>query len=369
MEAEFTDGSDSDDEITQFLQRSSGPPTTPSSKCIGLNPDCQTQLNGEVKEEKKIKNRNAGGCSDHWIGPDSPVDSCTIVDLDDESYFPSSLYSAKKQCLGLHLASVERPLTFQGGNLDFRDDSRGKVMFKKINWYYHVLDRYLEAGYRAETLVNLFESLPRALEDVLKQGLHALEILKSSGATANPPPSSENLSPPASQPDDEYCPFLTAEDSLWQARTNCGYLRLEWDPVSQNRKHAVMNSAFASLNGLHPEEMVSRIGNREASLGRTNDVDFLACLIHDLLTAGAARTERYGRVCDARGRPFLARVISIKDFDSAGRVWQARSAARALAGGEGGELVGMEWDGKGRIGGSVIGREEGSICGRTGGHG
>ena len=38
-----------------------------------------------------------------------------------------------------------------------------------------------------------------------------------------------------------------------------------------------MNPAFASLNDLHPEELVSRIGNKEAALGRTNDIDFLAC--------------------------------------------------------------------------------------------
>ena len=192
-------------------------------------------------------------------------------------------------------------------------------MFKQIDWYFHVLDRYLEAGYLAEALVRVFQSMPCELADAMKEGLRALQIIKSAIDGGGP---SEHAGEPAQAAVDHGAHLVSTEDALWEARTDCGYLRLEWDPVTQQRRRAAMNTAFAALNGMHPEEMVARIGNREAPLGRTNDVDFLCCLVHDLLAAAAARTERYGRVCDARGRPFLARVISIKDFDSAGRICQ-----------------------------------------------
>jgi hypothetical protein len=297
--------SDSDDEVLQFLERSSHP--------IDLDERADLdQLNGTAIAGDYYANiyisfddRHGGYIDESEISLQADV----VKEL------------PKRQCRGL--VAIERPIPYKS-SISF-SEARSKAMFKQIDWYFQILDRYLEAGYLAEALVRVFQFMPRELADAFKDGLRALEIIKSAIDDASPAELASDTSLP---PIDLGAHLASTEDALWESRTDCGYLRLEWDPATQRRRRAVVNTAFAALNGLHPEEMVARIGNREAAFGRTNDIDFLCCLVHDVLAAAAARTERYGRVCDAHGRPFLARVVSVKDFDSAGRICQARRPPR-----------------------------------------
>ena len=246
---------ESDDEILQFLERSSCLPEESSYD--------------EVVNDQNIDRISYLDCNFGEFPTFPDVHEGSKRNCNDPR--PS-----KRHCSGLTL--IERPLTFDS-SLDFANESRSKILLKQMDWYFPILDRYLEAGYLADALVRVFRSIPRDLEDAIKQGLRALQIIKSSSEAAQlrgPSPSSHSPSPVA----EDLAALPNTEDMMWEARADCGYLRLEWDPVTQRRRRAVINTAFAAINGMHPEEAVARIANREAALGRTNEVDPFRAPLH-----------------------------------------------------------------------------------------
>ncbi len=110
-----------------------------------------------------------------------------------------------------------------------------------MDWYNRVLERYVDAGYgpRSDSLagsvasiVGIFHSLPPDLSDALKEGLHALQVLRAARTTARRPPA------PAAAPADETTAgrFAEVEDDMWEQHDQCGYLRFEWDPVTERRR-------------------------------------------------------------------------------------------------------------------------------------
>ena len=258
-------GEDSDDKVIEFLERST------SSSDVGLGQMLAedrmqffSQQKSLVIEENYFQITNVSQC----------YDRCTST-CDFEEHVNNQQQS-KRRCSGLAL--IERPLTFDS-SLDFSNESRSKILLKQMDWYFPILDRYREAGYLVDPMVRVFRSIPRDLEDAIKQGLRALQIIKSSSEAAQirrPSQTTQFPNPVA----EDLAAFPNTEDIMWEARADCGYLRLEWDPVTQRRRRAVMNTAFAAINGMHPEEAVARIANREAALGRTNEVDPFRAPLH-----------------------------------------------------------------------------------------
>ena len=187
---------------------------------------------------------------------------------------------------------------------------------RQSTWYFNVIERYNQAGYDEHKIRHLFQTMPRIISDALKQGLHSMRVLSSSRTTDELAAHhlfdrSTNLS-------------NRIEDSIWDDQTDHAYIRIQYDPVTLHRKGVAFNKAFAHLNGLHTDEMAARIGNREMPFLACNEIDFLGGMVHYLLTSRMSRTERYGRMCGMDGRAYLARVVSLKDFDAAGRLIQVR---------------------------------------------
>ena len=88
---------------------------------------------------------------------------------------------------------VERPIRFKR-MVCFTTESRSRELLKQIDWYSVLLERYLEAGYKAEVLFNLFRAIPTDLADVIKLGLRSLVMLKTA---QTPPPGAGVEIPPA----------------------------------------------------------------------------------------------------------------------------------------------------------------------------
>ncbi len=51
---------------------------------------------------------------------------------------------------------VQRPLAFRRQRISFDSETRSRAAFREMDWYYHILDQYLEAGYSNAVLVSVF---------------------------------------------------------------------------------------------------------------------------------------------------------------------------------------------------------------------
>ena len=150
---------------------------------------------------------------------------------------------------------------------------------ERMGWSYAILLRTWEFGFNADALINIFASVPQDLADVLKTGFASLDIIQNKKCAADRVQSSnlaaggggggggaEDFLPRAGGGS---CYFDDMEDRLWDRRRDCGYLRLDFEPRSQRRRHAFLNTHFSNLIGLHKEETLARIANREMPLPMT----------------------------------------------------------------------------------------------------
>ena len=187
---------------------------------------------------------------------------------------------------------------------------------RQCDWYFEIISGYNQTGYDIHQLVNIFERMPSVLEDALKQCIHSLRVLSSLRTTNSTIAFVPQILTSTSSN------YTTFQDSIWNEQTVHAYVRINFHPETQERRDVAFNEAFANLIGLHTEELAARIGNREISLLASNEIDFLGSIVHFLLNSRLSRTERYGRMCGMDGRVHLVRVVTLKDFDSAGRLSQ-----------------------------------------------
>jgi hypothetical protein len=125
---------------------------------------------------------------------------------------------------------IDRPLVFRGERISFDSETKSRAAFREIDWYYHILDRYLEAGYSTTALVSVFRGIPSEVANVLKESLQAIQILRTAQlrrAETSAPlldtiPSTSKISA---------CPHSMF--SAWEMQQECGYLSFEWYPDTQ----------------------------------------------------------------------------------------------------------------------------------------
>jgi hypothetical protein len=137
---------------------------------------------------------------------------------------------------------VQRPIPFKATSVSFdADEQRYRLEVHDLDWYNRILERYVDAGYgpRSDSLgnvasiVGIFQSLPSDLADVVKEGLDALHVLRAARATSRRPLA-------AAAPASEWTGRLAAiEDDMWEHNDQCGYLRFEWDPVTERRRYGI----------------------------------------------------------------------------------------------------------------------------------
>jgi hypothetical protein len=138
------------------------------------------------------------------------------------------------------LLVVQRPIPFKATTVSFdTDEQRYRLEVQDLDWYNSILERYLDAGYgpRSDTLgnvasvVGILHSLPPDLAEVLKEGLHALHVLR--GAQASRP---QAATEPSVATNELTGHIAAMEDDMWERNEQCGYLRFEWDPVTERRR-------------------------------------------------------------------------------------------------------------------------------------
>jgi hypothetical protein len=134
---------------------------------------------------------------------------------------------------------IQRPIPFTATSISFDPgEQRYRLEVEDMDWYNHILERYVDAGYgprsnslgNIASIVGIFQSLPPDLADVLKEGLHALQVLRATPATSRRP--WVNAAPA----DEGTEGFSAIEDAMWEDNEECGYLRFEWDPATERRR-------------------------------------------------------------------------------------------------------------------------------------
>ena len=216
---------------------------------------------------------------------------------------------------------VERPLVSAQNRMSFDSETDGHRVTRN-EWYLNVVACFNQAGYDFDRLTNIFATMPPILSDALKQGMHSMQVLSSFRATDGL--AGQNLINRST------CPSNSIEDSLWGEQTDYAYFRIQYNPDTLQRKDVAWNRAFAHMSGLHPDEMAARIGNREMPFLACNEIAFLGDMVHCLVAPHMSRTERYGRMCGMDGRVYLARVLSLKDFDASGQLYQVQFIVRMI---------------------------------------
>ena len=111
-----------------------------------------------------------------------------------------------------------------------------------MDWYFPVLDRYLEYGYSDDGLVSVFRNIPVEMASVIKQSLHALQIIRASALSKA---HVERDLCPVSESSAE---LQSVENMLDTGHEGCGRLRVCWDPATQVAVPATPRRSFpASL--------------------------------------------------------------------------------------------------------------------------
>jgi hypothetical protein len=217
--------SESDDDIASFFERSTSKRRFPTS-LLSSKPSEDGVDGAEPTPGQLWYHTLASSSHTH-----SPEQSQLITG--DESKI------AKRQCTGIGIGvGVERPLTFRGHNVSYEHESRSRADFKAMDWYYSVLDRYLEVGYSNDQLVSMFRSIPDELGSVLKQGLQAFQFLRASQTNT----STMHHPPPAEIDQTDTCAAVL-EGGQHGEKDIGGHLNISWDPVMQVSAQAVRAAA------------------------------------------------------------------------------------------------------------------------------
>ena len=138
---------------------------------------------------------------------------------------------------------VHRPLAFRATGVAFDPNDNYRLRLADEGWYARILERYADAGYGprtdslggADAVARVFRAMPPDLVDALKEGLYALQVLGAAHAAARHRMS--NLVAPDSGGTSSSSSFVASlEDDMWEGNSECGYLRFEWDPVTERRR-------------------------------------------------------------------------------------------------------------------------------------
>jgi hypothetical protein len=154
----------------------------------------------------------------------------------------------KQRCNGTCSESgliVERPIPFKTV-ITFSNTCQSRLKIENMGWAYEGVQRYCEAGFDPRDMIELMESIPKDLAEIMQEGCSSLKCLTGIDNVRI-----SELHPPVTS--DKETMYDQLQDRLWQRREDCGYFRIRWDPVTQRRSYAAVNSFCASLAGFHPE--------------------------------------------------------------------------------------------------------------------
>jgi hypothetical protein len=218
------------------------------------------------------------------------------------------------------------------------EDPRGEQSVYKIlaeEWGYLPIVRFLTFGYNKEQVVSILDSIPSAVSIEFKRILKKIHKILSD--TIDHQESLIKLCK-STQECSGPCDF---EPELWKEQNICGFMKITYNPLSQEPLGVHMNDKMSEFIGVSHEDMLNKIADCTVPLPYP-EADFFCLLIHETKHSTQSRTDRFNatfallyrhspedyhrylRICSRAGDipAELVCTSTVKIYDAAGRVHQ-----------------------------------------------
>jgi hypothetical protein len=157
-------------------------------------------------------------------------------------------------------SGVERPLpsSSSSGRLGpFLFDRKGPLSSSRQRWSAWAqlfTQRLWSLGYQEDALASILDALPAdfcsAIQAASKQVWGVIQAAAAASAAPGAAAAGQaEISEPA---------FLECLEDIWERDAQEGFIEFAFDPATQQRSNVILNSATASLAGMHKEEVARR---------------------------------------------------------------------------------------------------------------
>ena len=233
---------------------------------------------------------------------------------------------------------VERPLDFWIRSLSFDQPSLLREHMNTMGWPDRVLARHWEVGYSSKDVMNIFVSLPPRLQQVTRRALDAMEIImadtmeRQAGALpAQLLMESEKISEQDLELERAMC-----------GNENFGIVNHYMLPSTGQRVYLYLSDATCRILGLHAEEALARLANRELPLVMT-EFNFFCYIVFSTWFFATYPGRPLSLVCCIRDigskgekSGVITRLVQQPEFDCYGRMRSMKTMMFPV--GKGGEI-------------------------------
>eukprot|EP00960_Hanusia_phi_P033652 750574-Hanusia_phi.AAC.2 len=239
---------------------------------------------------------------------------------------------------------VGRPLDFWIRSISFDKPSQLREHMTSMGWPDRVLARHWEFGFSAKEMMNIFLSLPPYLKQVTRRALHAIEIIVTAKMDKQ-----ARAQPGQLLIESEVVTEAVLElEQAFYGRQSFGVVKQHVHPDTMKRAHVYVSDAACALMGMHAEEALARIANRELPLLVT-EFGFLCYVMFGTWSFATrpgrpftlvAGLRRLGESGESGGT--MTRLDQLQEFNGQGRVSAIKSyftAVKEAKGGRGGDTA------------------------------
>jgi hypothetical protein len=162
----------------------------------------------------------------------------------------------------------------------------------KDEWSYLPIVKFLTFGFKKEELARFFDSVPPRVALEFKRTLEKVESIlneRIKHLTSVPILSTslpEESDVPEAADENDY------EADMWKDQNICGFLKANFDALSQEILEIQLNDKFSELLGTNREEFLKLAADHSLPLP-FSEVDFLFLLIDETKHSTKSRTDRF----------------------------------------------------------------------------
>jgi hypothetical protein len=160
-----------------------------------------------------------------------------------------------------------------------------KVCHTKRQWAYLPIIRYLTFGFNDQHVDCIFESLPSNVALEFRRILRKVDCILCSRIQYLK--RFKKLCTPTTEESEAY----DFEAELWKQQNICGYLKVTYEPSTQEPTRVQLNEKLAKYSGISCEEYPKCIADRSLPLPYPA-LDFLFLMIHETKLSTQCRTDR-----------------------------------------------------------------------------
>jgi hypothetical protein len=194
----------------------------------------------------------------------------------------------------------------------------------KDSWMQPPMARHWNFGYKTTNIFKILNSLPEPMLNIFEQVIESIVALfgelNKTMRTVHTMIGSKSV-------DENSIACMESDfSSQFESERDIGLIQIDYDPLTQSRKHFALNTFLANLWGMTKDELILRFADYDVPLPYS-ELDWLRTLIFELETHVDTNTTRYSRLIFGTGqaaRTALVQVTTNKSFDADGQIFRVR---------------------------------------------